>query len=332
MQSKTVTWIVAFCALAVLPAFSVGCQTSSAAKVGPVTIGTPPLQSSALIYVADSQGLFASNGLEVILRSYDTGAASLNGLVNGEVDIAVPAEYALVGRAFSQDPIRALASIDKAQYFDLVARRDRGINSVMDLRGKRIGVVRKTIAEFYLGRLLELHGMSTDEVTVVDVNIADSEAALASGQVDALVSRPPYTSPILARLGAGAVVWPAQSDQALFALLVGKTDWIAGHQEHLRRLYRAVLQAEEYLIRHPAEAKVIVKKRLNLDDAEVNTVWSQNQFALSLDQSLILAMEDEARWMIANNLTTEKHVPDFLDYVYEDGLRAVKPEVVKVIR
>ena len=47
------------------------------------------------------------------------------------------------------------------------------------------------------------------------------------------------------------------------------------------------------------------------------------QFFLPLDQSVILAMKDEARWMIKNNLTTEKQVPDFLDYIYEDGLKAV---------
>ena len=64
----------------------------------------------------------------------------------------------------------------------------------------------------------------------------------------------------------------------------------------------------------------------------METVWSQNQFSLSLDQSLITAMEDEARWMIKNNLTTEKQVPDFLDYIYEDGLKAVKPEAVNIIR
>ncbi len=332
MRLKPVPWAVALCALAALvPAMS-GCQTSSVGKVGAVTIGTPALESSALIYIAGHQGLFASNGLEVTLQSYDTGAAALNGLVNGEVDIAVPAEYALVGKAFSKDPIRALASIDKAQYFDLVARRDRGIARIKDLKGKRIGVVRKTIAEFYLGRMLELHGMSTEHVAVVDVNIADSEAALVNGEVDALVSRPPYTSPIQARLGTGAVVWPAQSNQALFAILVGKNDWVAGHQEQLRRLYRALLQAEEYLIHHPAEAKDIVQKRLDFDDAYIDTVWAQNQFSLLLDQSLVVAMEDEARWMIKNNLTTEKTVPDFLQYIHENDLKVVKSEAVNIIR
>jgi NitT/TauT family transport system substrate-binding protein len=61
-------------------------------------------------------------------------------------------------------------------------------------------------------------------------------------------------------------------------------------------------------------------------------VWPQYTRSLSLDQPLITAMEDETRWMISNNLTTEKQVPDFLNYIYEDGLKAVKPEAVKIIR
>jgi NitT/TauT family transport system substrate-binding protein len=75
-----------------------------------------------------------------------------------------------------------------------------------------------------------------------------------------------------------------------------------------------------------------MQKRLNYDGAYIEMVWPQYTFSLSLDQPLITAMEDETRWMISNNLTTEKQVPDFLNYIYEDGLKAVKPEAVKIIR
>ena len=57
----------------------------------------------------------------------------------------------------------------------------------------------------------------------------------------------------------------------------------------------------------------------------------ENRFSLSIDQSLILAMEDEARWMISNKLTGEKQVPNFLDYIWDDGLKAIKPEAVNII-
>jgi NitT/TauT family transport system substrate-binding protein len=41
-------------------------------------------------------------------------------------------------------------------------------------------------------------------------------------------------------------------------------------------------------------------------------------------------MEDEARWLIKNRLTAETAMPDFLDHIYADGLRAVSPEAVDV--
>jgi NitT/TauT family transport system substrate-binding protein len=43
-------------------------------------------------------------------------------------------------------------------------------------------------------------------------------------------------------------------------------------------------------------------------------------------------MEDEARWMIENKLTTKTTIPNFLDYLYLDGLLTVKPEAVNIIR
>jgi len=70
-----------------------------------------------------------------------------------------------------------------------------------------------------------------------------------------------------------------------------------------------------------------------VDVAFAQAAWSRNQFSLSLDQSLITAMEDEARWMIKNKLTSKKQgVPDFMNYIYIDGLKAVKPEAVNIIR
>ena len=301
-------------------------------KTDSIIIGTAPLESSALIYIAENRGFFADQGLEVAIKDYETGAASLNGLLGGEINIAVPAEYALVGKALQKEKARAVASIAKAQYFYLVGRKDRGIQKIDDLRGKKIGVVRKTIAEFYLGRFLELSGLDARQVSPVNIDIAKSRDLIMGADIDAIISRPPHISPIEKSLGANAVTWPAQSDQALYAIMVGGENWIKKHPEIIKRLLNSLLQAEKYLIRNPAEAKSIVQKRLNFDDSYMTAVWSRNQFALSLEQSLIIAMEDQARWMIKNNLTTETVIPDFLDCVYIDGLREVKSEAVNIIR
>jgi NitT/TauT family transport system substrate-binding protein len=203
---------------------------------------------------------------------------------------------------------------------------------VADLRGKRIGLPRRTIAEFYLGRFLELNGMSLKDVTLVNTVPSTSVDAITSGSLDCVVIWNPFARQIIKQMGDNATVLRVQSNQPAYAVAVARNDWLDAHKEVIKRSLKAIAQAELYVINHPSEAKAIVQKRMNYDAAFMETVWLENQFSLSLDQSLIAAMEDEARWMIANNLTTKKQVPVFGDYIYESCLRAVKPEAVNVIR
>ena len=303
-------------------------------KMESITIGYSPFESTALFWIAQDQHFLSRNGLNVTLRKYDTGVGSLDGMLKGESDITVgTTEFPLVGRAFQKARISIIASIDKSEFVYLVGRKDRGIEQVSDLKGKRVGTTLKTIAEFHLGRFLELHGLNMRDITLVDVKTpAEWVNAVVNGNIDAIATAQPYAKSAKERLGANAVFWPAQSNQPQYGLMSSTRDWITKHPELVRRLLQSLAQAEEYAIGNPAEAKNIVRKALNLETSYMETVWSQNQFSLSLEQALILAMEDEARWMIKNDLTAEKQVPDFMNFIYVNGLKAVKPEAVNIIR
>jgi NitT/TauT family transport system substrate-binding protein len=67
-----------------------------------------------------------------------------------------------------------------------------------------------------------------------------------------------------------------------------------------------------------------------MSNTYIDKVWPDHQFTLSLDQSLILAMEDEGRWMISKNLTEKHTIPNYLEYVYSDGMKGVKPGSVGI--
>lgn len=309
-------------------------QKSTVKPVESIRVAYSPFESCALFLVAEDQQFFAKNGLNLTLYRSDSGAAALEDMLNAKADLAVSvSEFPLVRKVFQGTPARVVASIDRAEYIYIVARKDRGIENRSDLRGKRIGTAAGSIAEFYLGRFLSLQGLGMRDIHYVSVKTPpETSDAVVNGSLDAAVLAQPYADQARDRLGENAVVWPAQSSQLLYALVVSTNSWIAGHSEHITRFLRVLAQAEEYMSAHPAEAQAIVQRRLNLDADYMDTVWQQNQFTLSLDQSLILAMEDEARWMITNNLTTERQVPDFLDYIHEDDLKAIKPEAVNIIR
>ena len=301
-------------------------------KIEPITIGMEATAVNSLIYIAADQNYFAANGLDVTIKDYASGLAAVNGMLNGEVDIATAAEFVIVGKAFAKDSVRAFGVIDKFLHIYLIGRKDRGVVNISDLKGKKIGVPLMTAAEFYLGRFLDLNGLSIKQVSLVDLPPAQAVDALANGEVDAVIVWRPNVNAIEDRLGKEIVTWRPQSEQAAYCTVVSRNDWAAQHPELINRFLKAMTLAEDYSAIHPAEAKAIVQKQLKYDDGYMATIWPEHQLSVSLDQSLILAMEDEARWMIKNNLTDEKLTPNFLSYVNLYGLTAIKPGAVNIIR
>ncbi len=302
-------------------------------KVEPISVGdSTPLEANTLLYVADQQNFFKNNGLKVTIKHYETGVAAIGDMLKGEVDIAVPSEFGVVRYVLQKKNICIMACYDKVQIAALIARKDRGIGGISDLKGKRIGLPRHTNAEFYLGRFFELNRMSLRDVNLKDGKLPQMMEAIISGEIDAVVLWEPYRSQVENRLRDKVIVWPAQSSQPAFCVTVAGRDWLSKHPQTAERFLNAITQAEKYLDRHPAEAKTFIQQKLKYDKAYMDVIWPRQHFALSLDQSLVTAMEDEARWMIKSGLTKEKSVPNFLDYIYEGGLKAIKPEAVSIIR
>jgi len=306
---------------------------SGSGKLETLTVAMVPTELNALFYIAEAQKLFAANGLQVTLKEdYDSGASAAAGMLNGEADIALAAEFPVVRQVFNKRDITDFGTITKYENTYIICRTDSGIKTIQDLKGKKVGVTLKTISEFYLGRTLDLNGINIQQVTLVDTRAPDSEKAIAGREVDAVATWEPWVAQINQRMGKEVITMPLQSGQYAYWNLVSTSRWIHNHPNMIKRLIKSLVQAESYVASHQSEAKAIVRKRMTFDATYMEIIWPRYQFALSLDQSLITAMEDEARWVIKNNLTEEKQIPDFMDYIYVDGLKAIKPEAVKIIR
>ena len=330
-MSRTIVAVVVCLLLLVAGLGSWSLLRASPAPLESLAVGMETTAVNSLILIADARGFFAANGLNVTIREYSSGLEATNGMLAGEVDLAMAAEFVLVGRAFADQEVSAIASIDRFRHIHIVALKDRGIANPTDLTGRRIGVPRRTAAEFYLGRFLDLNNMSVTQVTLVDLPPAEAGNALATGDVDAVVTWQPFVRAIQDRLGRRVMTWPAQAGQASYCLALATPGWLGEHPERVNRFLAALGQAEDLLARDPAGARAIVQERLGYDDATMAGLWHEHQFSISLDQSLVIAMEDEARWMIANNLTSGRTAPDFRRHLFVQGLEAVRPGSVKLL-
>lgn len=296
-----------------------------------ITLGVYPSEYNSLVYIANDQQYFSANGLKVTLKNYISGASAAKGMLNGEVNISTASEFVVANNAMQNANLCAFGSVSKYLNLYVVSRSDTGINSVSDLVGKRIGVAIRSSNQFYLGRYLELNGIKLSQVTLVNVNFVQTPTALANGTVDAAITFQPYINQIQSLLGSKTVMWPAQADQFGYFEAICPKDWAATHSDLIVRFLKALVQAQNFNLNHQNQAMDIVAKDLNFTSSYINSVWSDYQYSVTLDQAFILLMQDEARWLIDNNLTSVNSVPNFLSYVYVDGLKSVSPESVNII-
>lgn len=285
-------------------------------QLEPVIVGAEFSQVNTLLFIAQNLSYFSDNGLNVTIRPYISGAAALGAMVNGEVNIAASSEFTVVNKILADSNISIIGAIDRFQQINIAARKDRGIQNVTDLVNKSVGLTFGTSAEYFFGRFLELNGMNHSQVKTVNLQPNHMVEALTNGTVDAVVTWQPYLYQIHNQMANDIVEWPAQSGQQGYSVLSAPTSWAEANNNTVTNFLNAITQAENYLQSNPIEGKNLIMSQLNYTQEYLESVWPDHKFTLSLDQSLVLIMEDEGRWLIANNLTNATNVPDFQNYIY----------------
>lgn len=292
-----------------------------------ITIGSSPGRLSGLFFIAQEQGYFKAQGLDVTLKPYTSSVESMKDLRARHIDLACMGVFTLVKEVFADaSNLRCLAILCTGQIMDVIARRDRGIDRPADLRGKTIGVTLGHGAHFFLGTFLTLHHIPYKDVNIVDVKPPDLADALAMGKVDAIVVWEPIILKILKKMGNTVVTWPSQEGQDIFWVMVGHQAYLERNPAALEKLLRALEQASKFIKEHPGQSKEMICRRTKFPLAD----WDRYplRYEIFLDQGLLLHMEDEAAWMIKNGITDRKVIPNFMNYLDPGPLLKVKPQAV----
>ena len=307
-------------------------QQQAQKYTGPVTeiiLAAYAGEAGALVYVAEYQGYFEQNGLDVTIKGYQSGKAAADALMAGEADISTSADFVFVTQSFYHSDLRVLGTVSTAEVKELVARKDKGIMTTDDLIGKKIGVTKNSGAHFQLGVFLTLNGISQEDIELVDLAPSDIVAAITTGDIDAAFTWDPNVRDIKKELGPNAISWPGGHD--LYFVLLAKEDWVENNPGAAERFMKSVLEAEDYVRENSEESKEFVQDRFDYESDYMDYSWPNQEFDIILSQAMLILFEDQARWSISNNLTEATEVPNYLDYIYSDALEAVKPGAVTII-
>lgn len=329
MFSKTMIWMIAWVGI-------VGCDgepQTDAETVGTIRLAAYAGDTGALVFIAQDQGLFQKHGVNIVMQEYEAGKLAADALYEGRADIATSADFVFVSGSFVRPDLRVLGTVATVNNtVEFVARKDLGIVAIRDVKGKRVGVTRKSTGEFFLGTFLTFNGLSVEDVELVDLKPSDIVTAISEGEIDAAVTWDPNVYHIKQTLGDRIISWPGQSGQAFYFVLLSTDEYVRQHPVLVQHFIKSLVDAENYIATNKADALKFVAKRFAYEASYIESTWPKHRFAVVQAQAMLLAFEDQARWRIENGLTDQKEIPNFLNYLYLDGLDAVNAAAVSIIR
>jgi NitT/TauT family transport system substrate-binding protein len=331
----TVFLLLASTVLGLLLVFS-ACTKQEPKHAAPketVTLGAATIVMSTPIFIAQAKGYFEEEGLQVIFKPYPVGKKALDGMFAGENDIATVAETPIMFQSFVRNDFSVIATFFHS-YNDakVIARKDRGIQTPKDLKGKRIGTIEKTSAHYFTYMYLMEHRIDPASVSISFYPSADLPDALKNGLVDAIVAFEPYAYLSRMALMEMAITLPKSSLFRETFNLVTMKAWTLQHPEAVKKIVRAVDKAILFTQNNRQESIEILAKNATFSKEMLEAVWDDYMYQLSLDNAMLTSMEDEARWAIRNNLVDARTVPNYLDFYYLDAVKAVKPEAVSIVK
>lgn len=311
-------------------AFSALCA-QGVARAEPLRLAVSKTPLSLPVYVAEENGYFAAESVEVVLRECVGGQRCLGNLLEGNADAATAGDLPITLAAFQRADFSVVATFASAsEDLKIIARGPKGKDT--NLTAKRIGVPLGSTAQYYLDLFLLVSGVDPRAVRIVDLRPEQLVDSIVSGKVDAIVAWEPFGFQALKAMKGQAHALTASNGYILTFSLVVQRRLVGTQDASLERVLRALRRAEQF-IQHDAEgAKAILKRRLGLDQEFLDFAWPSFSYRLGLDQSFIATLESQARWALREGQIQGKALPNYLSFVHTEPLRKVKPTATSVGR
>lgn len=308
-------------------------RLSPAAEAAPLvfSVGAGPM--AAALDVAQTKGFFEKNGIKGKVVVYDKGADTLNAFLDGQADVgtcglsdvifekADPAKHAIVATlSYSDSLIRVLA------------RKDRGIGQMTDLRGKRIGTLKGSYAHYCLCTYLAHHGISSNDVTLVYLSKKEMPKAIAAGEVDAICQHGKPIDEARELLGDNWQTFQSTDYTRKLVVMLMRRDMLAKSPALADSALRAALEANEFLRAHPDESVRIMADSKGYATGAMALAMKETVFEISLNQSLLLSLESMERWAVESGLVERTAPRNYLNFIDPQPLERVAPGLVTLIR
>lgn len=289
-----------------------------------IAVSTTPL--SAPFYIAEKQGFFESEGVNAELIALAGGTKCFSALLEQEVDLATSSNSVIMFNGFKYDHFNVLSSfVESDNDIKLMSLSGSGIDKAQDLIGKSVGIVKGSASEYFLHTWLTLSGVDPSKVLTKAYSVVDLPKALSLGEVSAISVWEPFAFNSASNRNNPARPLDTKGLYNLSFNLVG----LKGDNRNIeteQKVLAALNKAVHYIAEYPKESQIIIMEKLQVSQPFINWIWQDYLFKLSLNQSQVSSIEQQARWAIESQLVISESAPDFIQFFDATALKTIDPQ------
>jgi aliphatic sulfonates family ABC transporter substrate-binding protein len=281
-------------------------------------------------FIAWEKGYFQKNGLEAKYIKFALGPPMLAAFQSGDLDIAVMGMPPLIHGANQGLDIQCFLVDDDASVgCMLIARKDSGIKTAKDLKGKKIGYSFGTTVHPGLLEVLRLNKMKEEDVKLVNMQVTSMLPAFEKGDLDAVYLWAPWSYKAQS-LGGKRIF--SDSDMGIYTggIWVVRNAYLKKYPDAIQRFISSYDEGVSYAIKHPDEAIQIGARYTGTAQELMGIHFGEVDF-LTMDRQLEGSPISLGR---SDNLAASpmvKVLTKYIDFFYEKKVISGKPNAVKMV-
>lgn len=241
------------------------------------------------IWIAQSTGAWQKEGIDLQLTRFDTGIALFQALVGGSLDILSTGAVISNFPARGQGKVFLINDVEWATA-QLWARPDSGIQSIADLKGKKIATTAGTTANVFLYEALKANGLDIGkDVEVVNQPMPQAVTAFIAGAVPAVALWVPFNLQVEQQVQGAKMLVDASKFYPQAAIVDGwaaRNDFYAStaNREVLRRFLHGWVSANDMLVKEPDRSlSIILKQYEGVTPAQMQTMYKAEKVFAAKD-------------------------------------------------
>jgi NitT/TauT family transport system substrate-binding protein len=274
--------------LAMVSSLLAGCAAPAAKGPAKVRIGTQPWIGYGPWWIAKEKGMFDKYGIQAELVDFVEDKEVNAAFASGDMEAANLATHTAI-KLFSAGVDLKLALLeDVSTQADAILAGD-GINSIADLKGKKVAYEEGTTSDLLLNYALSQNGLTIKDITPVPMPASDAGTALLTGNVPAAVTYEPYISEVIKQNSSLKMIYKAEEKPGLISdVLVLNGKWAAANPETAKSLLKVWDEALAFYNQDKTSGQSIIAKAVGSAPEDLQTAFDGVKFYSLADNQAAL--------------------------------------------